>query len=202
MEVILLERVEKLGAIGDVVKVKDGFARNYLIPQQKALLATQANREVFESQRKDIEAQNAERKKDAEKVHKKVDGEVVVLIRQAGEDGRLFGSVTARDIAREVSKKDDAVSHRHVVLDQPIKYSGIYDIRLVLHAEVTAIVRVNVARTEGEAKEALVAEKTGKAKPKSEAAEQDESKETPSETAIVSDAEAPADVANEDSEAA
>ena len=164
MEVILLERVEKLGRIGDVVTVKDGYARNFLIPRSKALRATNENKAEFEAQRKEIEAQNDVRKKDAESLFSKVDGLVVVLIRQAGEDGRLFGSVTARDIANEIAKKISDINHRHVNIGQPIKYTGIYNVKLSLHAEVIATVRVNVARTESEAKEALTAEKTGKKK--------------------------------------
>lgn len=163
MEVILLERVERLGQIGDVVNVKNGFARNYLLPRNKALRATKENREFFEGQRKEIEAQNAARRKEAEGLLKKVEGQVITLIRQAAEDGRLFGSVTARDIAAGLAEKAKGVDYHQVQLNQPIKYTGIHEIKIVLHPEVTTAVRVNVARTEGEAEEALAGKKKGKA---------------------------------------
>ncbi|HET9231398.1 MAG TPA: 50S ribosomal protein L9 [Vitreimonas sp.] len=151
MQVILLERVENLGAIGDEVKVRDGFARNYLLPGKKALRATEANRKVFEAQRAQIEARNAEAKSAAEKASSKVDGTSYVLIRQAGEAGQLYGSVSSRDIAEEIVKAGAKIDRNSVVLDKPIKTIGLYDVRVRLHAEVYASVKVNVARSQDEA---------------------------------------------------
>lgn len=151
MQVILLERVENLGAIGDEVKVRDGFARNFLLPQKKALRATEANRKVFEAQRAQIEARNAEAKAAAEKASGKVDGTSYVLIRQAGEAGQLYGSVSSRDIADEIVKSGAKIDRSAVVLDKPIKTIGLYDVRVRLHAEVYANIKVNVARSQDEA---------------------------------------------------
>ena len=151
MQVILLERVESLGSIGDEVKVRDGFARNFLLPQKKALRATEANRKVFEAQRAQIEARNAEAKAAAEKASGKVDGTSYVLIRQAGEAGQLYGSVSSRDIADEVVKAGAKIDRNAVVLDKPIKTIGLYDVRVRLHAEVYANIKVNVARSQDEA---------------------------------------------------
>ncbi|MET0183207.1 MAG: 50S ribosomal protein L9 [Caulobacterales bacterium] len=148
MEIILLERVENLGAIGDVVKVKDGFARNYLLPTHKALRATDANKKKFEAQRADIEARNAANKAAAEKSSSKVDGQSYVLIRQAGEGGQLYGSVSARDIADAIGA---SVPRSGIVLDKPIKSIGLYTVKVRLHAEVVANVTVNVARSKDEA---------------------------------------------------
>jgi len=151
MQVILLERVESLGAIGDEVKVRDGFARNFLLPQKKALRATDANRKVFEGRRAELEAKNAEAKAAAEKASKKIDGESYVLIRQAGEAGQLYGSVSSRDIADEIAKAGGKIDRNAVVLDKPIKTVGVYDVRVRLHAEVYATVKANVARSTDEA---------------------------------------------------
>ena len=151
MQVILLERVENLGAIGDEVKVRDGFARNYLLPQKKALRATDANRKVFEGRRAEIEARNAEAKAEAEKASGKVDGSSYVLIRQAGEAGQLYGSVSSRDIADEIAKSGAKIDRGAIVLDKPIKTIGVHDVRIRLHAEVYANVKVNVARSQDEA---------------------------------------------------
>ncbi|HYD73957.1 MAG TPA: 50S ribosomal protein L9 [Candidatus Binatia bacterium] len=151
MQVILLERVENLGAIGDEVKVRDGFARNFLLPQKKALRATENNRKVFEAQRAQIEARNAEAKAAAEKASGKVDGTSYVLIRQAGEAGQLYGSVSSRDIAEEIVKSGAKIDRSAVVLDKPIKTIGLYDVRVRLHAEVYANIKVNVARSQDEA---------------------------------------------------
>jgi large subunit ribosomal protein L9 len=151
MQVILLERVENLGAIGDEVKVRDGFARNYLLPLKKALRATEANRKLFEARRAEIEARNAEARAAAEKASGKVDGSSYVLIRQAGEAGQLYGSVSSRDIADEIAKSGAKVDRAAVVLDKPIKTIGLYDVRIRLHAEVYANVKVNVARSADEA---------------------------------------------------
>ena len=151
MQVILLERVENLGAIGDEVKVRDGFARNYLLPQKKALRATDNNRKAFEARRAEIEARNAEQKAAAEKASGKIDGSSYVLIRQAGEAGQLYGSVSSRDIADEIAKTGAKVERSAVVLDKPIKTIGLYDVRVRLHAEVFANIKVNVARSPDEA---------------------------------------------------
>src|SRR5512147_220363 len=130
MHVILLERVEKLGAIGDEVKVRDGFARNYLLPQKKALRATDANRKLFEARRAEIEARNAEARAEAEKASSKIDGSSYVLIRQAGEAGQLYGSVSSRDVADEIAKTGAGIDRGAVVLDKPIKTIGLYDVRI------------------------------------------------------------------------
>jgi large subunit ribosomal protein L9 len=151
MQVILLERVENLGAIGDEVRVRDGFARNYLLPQKKALRATDANKKLFEARRAEIEAQNAAARTDAEKASKKIDGSSYVLIRQAGEAGQLYGSVSPRDIAEEINKGGAKIDRANVVLDKPIKTIGLYEVRVRLHAEVYAGIRVNVARSPDEA---------------------------------------------------
>jgi len=151
MQVILLERVENLGAIGDEVKVRDGFARNFLLPQKKALRATESNRKVFEAQRAQIEARNAEAKAAAEKASGNIDGTSYVLIRQAGEAGQLYGSVSSRDIGDEIVKSGAKIDRNAVVLDKPIKTIGFYDVRVRLHAEVYASIKVNVARSQDEA---------------------------------------------------
>jgi large subunit ribosomal protein L9 len=151
MEVILLERVEKLGAIGDVVKVKDGFARNYLLPRKKALRANEANRKVFEANRARIEEENADRRGDAEKESKGVEGKTVQLIRQASNTGQLYGSVSARDIADALDGVGAHVAKGQVVLDRPIKAIGMHDVKIALHPEVVVIVKVNVARSPEEA---------------------------------------------------
>src|SRR6476660_1506421 len=151
MEVILLERVEKLGAIGDVVKVKDGFARNYLLPRKKALRANEANRKVFESNRAKIEEDNANRRTDAEKSSKDVDGKTVQLIRQASNTGQLYGSVSARDIVEALEAAGAKVTKSQVVLSRPIKAIGMHEIKVALHPEVAVTVKVNVARSPEEA---------------------------------------------------
>jgi large subunit ribosomal protein L9 len=151
MEVILLERVEKLGAIGDVVRVKDGFARNYLLPRKKALRANEANRKVFEANRARIEEENANRRGDAEKASKGVDGKTVKLIRQASNTGQLYGSVSARDIAEALEAVGATVAKSQVVLDRPIKAIGVHEVKIALHPEVVVVVKVNVARSPEEA---------------------------------------------------
>ena len=151
MYVILLERVKKLGAIGDVVKVKDGFARNYLLPRKKALRANEANRKVFESNRSRIEEENANRRTDAEKASKGVDGKSVQLIRQASNTGQLYGSVSARDIAEALEAVGAKVAKSQVVLDHPIKAIGLHEVKIALHPEVAVTVKVNVARSPEEA---------------------------------------------------
>jgi len=151
MEVILLERVEKLGGIGDVVKVKNGFARNFLLPQHKALLATDANKARFERERAAIEARNAKSRATAESDAKSFEGEVYVLIRQAGETGQLYGSVAARDIADAAAAKGHKIERRHVVLNTPIKAIGLHEVTIRLHPEVSFKLTVNVARSPDEA---------------------------------------------------
>jgi large subunit ribosomal protein L9 len=151
MEIILLERVEKLGAIGDVVKVKDGFARNYLLPRKKALRANEANRKLFEANRARIEEDNAARRSDAETAAKSVDGKTVQLIRQASNTGQLYGSVSARDIVEALETVGARVNKSQVVLDRPIKEIGMHDVRIALHPEVAVTVKVNVARSPEEA---------------------------------------------------
>jgi large subunit ribosomal protein L9 len=151
MDVILLERVEKLGQMGDLVRVKDGFARNFLLPRGKALRATEDNKKRFEAQKAELEARNLERKSEAEAVGKKLDGESIVIIRQAGESGQLYGSVAARDIAEALSEKGFHVDKHQVILDKPVKTLGLFDQRVQLHPEVIATVTVNVARSQEEA---------------------------------------------------
>ena len=151
MEVILLERVEKLGAIGDVVKVKDGFARNYLLPRKKALRANESNRKLFEANRERIEKDNEAKRGEAEKASKSVDGKTVQLIRQASNVGHLYGSVSARDIAEALEAAGAKVAKSQVVLDRPIKAIGMHDVKIALHPEVAVTVHVNVARSPEEA---------------------------------------------------
>ncbi|HET9811930.1 MAG TPA: 50S ribosomal protein L9 [Sphingomicrobium sp.] len=151
MEVILLERIEKLGAIGDVVNVKNGFARNYLLPNKKALRANEANRKVFEANRARIEAENAEKRSEAEEDSKSVDGKTVQLIRQASNTGQLYGSVSARDIVEALGNEGAHVTKSQVVLDRPIKGIGMHDVKIALHPEVAVTVHVNVARSPEEA---------------------------------------------------
>ncbi|HSR00392.1 MAG TPA: 50S ribosomal protein L9 [Sphingomicrobium sp.] len=151
MEVILLERVEKLGAIGDVVRVKDGFARNYLLPRKKALRANDANRKLFEANRARIEEENANRRSDAETAAKGVDGKTVQLIRQASNTGQLYGSVSARDVVDALEADGAKVTKSQVVLDRPIKTIGLHSVKIALHPEVAVTVKVNVARSPEEA---------------------------------------------------
>ena len=151
MDVILLERVEKLGGIGDVVTVKNGFARNYLLPRKKALRANEANRKVFEANRARIESDNAERRTGAEAAAKGVDGKTVQLIRQASNTGQLYGSVSARDVVDALEAEGATVTKSQVVLDRPIKAIGMHEIKVALHPEVSVTVKVNVARSPEEA---------------------------------------------------
>ena len=151
MEVILLERIEKLGTIGDVVKVKNGYARNFLLPRGKALRANESNRQVFESNRERIEAQNAERRSGAEADAQKIDGAKVQLIRQASNTGQLYGSVSARDIVDALEADGAKVEKSQVVLNRPIKAIGMHEVRVALHPEVSVTVKVNVARSPEEA---------------------------------------------------
>lgn len=151
MDVILLERIEKLGHIGDVVKVKNGYARNFLLPRGKALRANEANRKVFETNRVKIEADNAERRQVAERDSKGIDGATIQLIRQASNTGQLYGSVSARDLAEALEAQGHKIAKNQIVLDRPIKAIGLQDVRVALHPEVSVAIRVNVARSPEEA---------------------------------------------------
>ena len=151
MQVILLERVDKLGTIGDEVRVKNGFARNFLLPQGKALLATDSNRQRFERERAIIEERNAQARTAAEADGSSVDGATYVMIRQAGETGILYGSVAARDIAAAAEEAGHKVERRHVHLMQPIKMIGMHEVQIRLHPEVVVTVTLNVARSSDEA---------------------------------------------------
>jgi large subunit ribosomal protein L9 len=151
MEVILLERVAKLGQMGDVVKVKDGYARNFLLPRHKALRATEANKSKFAEQRAQLEANNLARKKDAEAVAAKLDGQSFTLIRQAGESGVLYGSVSARDLSDAITAGGFTVSRGQIALATPIKTLGMHKVSVVLHPEVSVSVSVNIARSPEEA---------------------------------------------------
>ena len=151
MEVILLERVEKLGAIGDIVTVKNGYARNFLLPNKKALRSNAANRKVFEANRATIEAENAKRRDVAVTESKDIDGKTLTLIRQASNVGQLYGSVSARDLAELLAADGAHITKSQVVLDKPIKSIGLHTVRVVLHAEVSVSIKVNVARSPEEA---------------------------------------------------
>jgi len=151
MQVILLERVEKLGQMGDEVKVRDGFARNYLLPKKKALRATEANRKYFEGQRAQLEARSLERKTEAEAVAAKLEGQSFVLLRAAGDRGQLYGSVSPRDIADAVSAAGFSIDRTQVPIDKAIKMIGLIPVSVVLHPEVRVSVTINVARNEDEA---------------------------------------------------
>jgi large subunit ribosomal protein L9 len=151
MQVILLERIGRLGQMGDVVTVKDGFARNFLLPQGKALRATEANRKQFESQRSQLEARDLERKGEAETVADKLNGKSFIVIRQAGDNGQLYGSVSTRDIAEAVTEGGFSIERQQVQLDRPIKALGLHEVRISLHGDVVPHILVNVARSAEEA---------------------------------------------------
>lgn len=151
MQVILLERVAKLGQMGDVVKVRDGFARNFLLPQGKALRATDANKAAFEDQKAQLEARNLETKKEAAALAEKLDGAIYVVIRSASDSGALYGSVTPRDVAEAAEAEGFTIDRRQIVLNAPIKNLGLHGMTVVLHPEVTAKISVNVARSIEEA---------------------------------------------------
>jgi large subunit ribosomal protein L9 len=161
VELILLQRVENLGQMGEIVKVKPGYARNYLLPQQKAIRASKANRERFEQQRAQLEAQNLKRREEAERVAERVGGLSVVVIRQAGESGGLYGSVSARDVADATTAAGLTVTRSQVVLEHPIKSLGLSQVRVVLHPEVSIPVTVNVARSAEEAERQARGERVG-----------------------------------------
>lgn len=151
MHVILLERVEKLGQMGDEVKVRDGFARNYLLPKKKALRATENNRKYFDSQRAQLEARNLERKTEAQAVAEKLSGKSFMLLRAAGDRGQLYGSVSPRDIAEAIDAGGFSIARTQVPLDKAIKTIGLFPVTVILHPEVRVEVQINVARTEDEA---------------------------------------------------
>jgi large subunit ribosomal protein L9 len=163
VELILLQRVENLGQMGEVVKVKPGYARNFLLPEKKALRATKDNRARFDQQRAQLEAQNLKRREEAERVAERVHGLSVVIIRQAGESGGLYGSVSGRDIADATTQAGLTVTRQQVVLDQPIKTLGLSQVRVVLHPEVSIPVTVNVARSPEEAERQARGEAVGAA---------------------------------------
>ena len=151
MDIILLERIEKLGTIGDVVTVKDGFARNFLLPNKKALRANEANKKVFEANRDRLEKENAERRGEAEKAGEKVDGTEIVLIRASSNTGQLYGSVNVRDIVAALEDKGHSIDKKQVIMGTPIKSLGMHDVRVDLHPEVSITVKANVARSDDEA---------------------------------------------------
>jgi len=191
MKVVLLEKIARLGSLGNVVKVKDGFARNFLLPQKKALRATEANLAIFEAKRKDLEKANESSRKDAETVAEKMNGLELAVIRQASETGVLYGSVSTKDIAEELVTKKFSVVKSAVILNHPIKDTGVYSIQIKLHPEVIATVVVNVARTLEEAeaataKPAPVKKAEVKAEEVVEApAEEVVAEETPAEEVVV-----------------
>ena len=151
MQIVLLERIAKLGQMGDVVTVKDGYARNFLLPQGKALRANKANLERFENERQQLETINLERKSEAEKVHDKPNGSTFVVIRQSGDSGQLYGSVTSRDIVETLTQAGVEAKRNQIAIDQPIKVLGLHEVGIVLHPDVDTSVVINVARTEEEA---------------------------------------------------
>lgn len=151
MDIILLERIANLGGMGDVVTVKDGYARNFLLPQKKALRANEANKKVFEANRDRLEKENAERRTEAEKAGEKLDGVEIVLIRASSNAGHLYGSVNVRDVVVGLEDKGHSVDKRQVVMGHPIKYLGIHDVTIALHPEVHVTVKANVARSDDEA---------------------------------------------------
>jgi large subunit ribosomal protein L9 len=151
MDIILLERVEKLGSIGDIVTVKDGYARNFLLPQKKALRANEANKKVFEANRERLEKENAERRTEAAKAGEKVDGVEIVLIRASSNTGQLYGSVNVRDIVAGLADKGHEIDKKSVIMGNPIKNIGMHDVRVDLHPEVSVTIKANVARSEDEA---------------------------------------------------
>lgn len=169
VELILLQRIEKLGQMGDVVKVKPGYARNFLLPQNRAIRASKANLEKFALQRAELEAQNIKRREEAERVAERVAGLSVVLIRQAGESGGLYGSVSSRDIADAATAAGLSISRAQVVLEQPIKTLGLTTVKVVLHPEVLLDITVNVARSVEEAEKQARGEAVGRAAEEEEA---------------------------------
>ena len=151
MQIILLERIEKLGSIGDVVTVKDGYARNFLLPNKKALRANESNRKVFEANRERLESENAARRDEASKAGANVDGTELVLIRSSSNSGQLYGSVNVRDIADALKEKGHDINKSQIILERPIKTLGLFDVKVALHPEVHVMVKANVARSDDEA---------------------------------------------------
>jgi len=186
MQVILLERVEKLGQMGDEVKVKDGFARNYLLPKKKALRATDANREYFKTQKSQLETRNLAQKKEADAISGKLSGKIFMMLRQAGDRGQLYGSVSPRDIADVITAGGFNVSRGQVPLDKAIKTIGLHDVNVVLHPEVRVKVTINVARTEDEADRQARGEDV-----LAEAAEEEAAEAAPSTEALFEEGAAP-----------
>ena len=180
MEVILLERIEKLGQMGELVKVKPGFARNYLLPQGKALRATKDNIARFEGQRSELDAVNLERRGEAEQAAAKLDNFICVLLRQASDSDQLYGSVTARDIAEAASEGGVAIDRNQIQLERPIKTLGIHPIKVALHPEVIVTIGVNVARTGEEAESQLLASRQPAASSDDAATEHGQEEEAPS----------------------
>ena len=193
MQVILLERVGRLGQMGDVVTVKDGFARNYLLPQGKALRATDANRKRFERDRAQLEARDLELKSEAKGVSTKLDGQSFIVIRQAGDTGQLYGSVSTRDIATAVTEGGFTIERRQVMLDRPIKTLGVHAIRVQLHAEVEPHITVNVARSPDEAARQARGENVTKATTEAE----DDAEAARRAAAALFEEGAPAEIAGE-----
>ena len=186
MQVILLERVEKLGQMGDEVKVKDGFARNYLLPKKKALRATDANREYFKTQKSQLETRNLAQKKEADAISGKLSGKIFMMLRQAGDRGQLYGSVSPRDIADVITAGGFSVSRGQVPLDKAIKTIGLHDVNVVLHPEVRVKVTINVARTEDEAERQARGEDV-----LAEAGEEETAEAAPSAEALFEEGAAP-----------
>ena len=195
-EVILLERVENLGQMGDVVKVRPGFARNYLLPQKKALRANENNKKIFETQRAELEARDLEREKDAKAAAEKIEGKSFVVIRQASEAGVLYGSVSTRDIADAASAEGVHIARSQVRLDKPLKSIGIFPVRISLHADVSASIEVNIARSEDEAERQAKGENV-LAAPTEETAETEEAADAENAPEFF-DEEAQAEVKEED----
>jgi large subunit ribosomal protein L9 len=196
MQVILLERIGRLGQMGDVVTVKDGFARNFLLPQGKALRATEANRKRFERDKAQLEARDLELKTEAAAVSSKLDGKSFIVIRQAGDSGQLYGSVSTRDIAAVITEGGFSIERRQVLLDRPIKTLGVHELRIALHPEVTPHVTVNVARSPDEAErqsrgEAVTAKALTEAEEEAEAAKR-------AAKALFEEGAAPAEEASEE----
>jgi len=202
MQLILLERVAKLGQMGDVVKVRDGYARNFLLPQGKALRATKANMERFENERVHLEARNLERRGEAESVAAKMDGTNLIVVRQAGETGQLYGSVSPRDISDDLTEKGFAVTRSQVNLNNPIKAIGIHDVEVSLHPEVQVMVSVNVARSLDEAERQAAGEDLSRRDDRFEFEEDDEDEEAEADAADAGEgAEAETDAAESDASA-
>ncbi|MDF2965734.1 MAG: rplI [Rickettsiaceae bacterium] len=170
MEVILVQPVKTLGTIGQIVKVKDGFGRNYLIPQGKAIRATNENKKLFEAKKAEIEKKNNEAKFAANQISGKLNGQVFTVIKQAGDDGRLFGSVNTKELARLISAKFAEIKHSDIVINEAIKNIGLHEVSIALHSEVQTKVFINVARTESEAQDALRAHTSSQEQDKSTAA--------------------------------